>query len=119
MPVDLIQSTIKEYNMKPIITLLLLVFTFQLFSQYFVKEGRVWHRYHTPSFSPDYTNSTLTFKYPCYKNSKQYYEVYETLEKDSINWHKIGIIREDSIGKVFYEAPNNPEHLIYDFGSKV
>ena len=105
--------------MKPIITLLLLVLTFQLYSQHFVKEGRVWHRYHTPMFSPVYLNSTITCKYPFFKDGKQYYEVYETLEKDSINWHKIGIIREDSIGKVFYEDPNYPEHLIYDFGSKV
>ncbi|MBK8737200.1 MAG: T9SS type A sorting domain-containing protein [Saprospiraceae bacterium] len=105
--------------MKPIITLLLLVFTFQLYSQHFVKEGRVWHRYQTPTFSPGYTNSTITCKYPFFKDGKQYYEVYETLEKDSLYWHKIGIIREDSIGKVYYEDPNDPEHLIYDFGSKV
>lgn len=111
------KNIVKEFISIFIITLFCCNYNF---SQHFVKEGRSWNVASFSGFSSLITTQRFLIKNPIKILDEQYYHVYFTGSKDSINWKIFGYVREDSTAKVFFTPiVDNYGYELYDFNAKV
>lgn len=92
----------------------------RLHAQVLVSKENQWNVAIYPTFSPEYKSYAIRLLDDTLVNGLRYRKIYYSYDKQNTLWeYQNGMLREDTLKRIYYKSEQAAEVLLYDFSLKV
>lgn len=92
----------------------------RLHAQVLVSKENQWNVAIYPTFSPEYKSYAIRLLDDTLVNGLRYRKIYYSYDKQNSLWeYQNGMLREDTLKRIYYKSEQAAEVLLYDFSLKV